>query len=249
MEKLKYLISLTIILSVWQILSFFMGSVLVPSPCTVFIKLGLLLTLESTWQHILISLFRGIMGLAITFLVALPAGIAGGLNRKILDITSPLVTASQSTPPIIWIAILMVWVGMGATVPVVVIMLTLFPVIFFNIANGTANIDKELFHLARIYRIKKRFILRDIILPGMNSSLIASFSYALGVTWKVIATAEFFGSSNGIGSRLYWSFRYLEIPDLYSWALILILIGFFLEVTVIDSLRRKQKGMEKSDRD
>ncbi len=249
MGKLKYIVSFGIILVVWQVISLFMGSVLVPPPLTIIIKLGVLVSASTTWEHILISVFRGILGLSITFILAIPAGLAGGLSKKLMDLTSPLVTASQSCPPIIWIAILMVWVGMGAAVPLVVIVLTLFPVIFFNIANGVASIDKDLFHLARIYRIKKRIILKDIILPGINSSLIASFSYALGVTWKVIATAEFFGSSNGIGSRLYWSFRYLEIPDLYSWALILILMGFFLEVTVIDSLRRRNTSQEKSTDD
>ncbi len=235
----RYLLTPVLLISVWIAGWLLAGSILVPSPAAVLIRLISILSVVDSLNNISVTVFRGILSLVITYALSLPAGILCGLNKKIMEAISPLVTLSQSCPPVIWIALLMIWTGMGNTVPVVVAVLTIMPVVFFSTASAVSTIDNDLFDIAKVYHIKKIRILRGIIIPAISPAIIGSLSYALGVVWKVVATAEFFGSGNGIGARLYWSFRMLDIPDLFAWSIVIIVIGFFIDTFLIRLLRER----------
>jgi len=49
-------------------------------------------------------------------------------------------------------------------------------------------------------------------------------------------------NTRGIGARIYWSYRMLQMPELFSWALVLIGLGLGLEFTLIRRLRRNAPG-------
>jgi len=239
MEIIRYLVTPCIILVIWTVGYFGMGESLVPSPLSVILKTGRLFSDTQSINHLSLSLFRGVFGLLITYSIALPAGIICGLNRRLMDGLSPLVTILQSCPPVIWISLLMVWAGTGTVVPVTVSVLTMVPVIFYSTTSAVRAIDHDLFDLARVYKVSGLGILSGIILPAIYPSLTGSLSYSLGVAWKVIATAEFFGSADGIGSRIYWSFRFLDMTGLFAWTFVLIVFGFITEMILIRNIREK----------
>jgi len=233
----KYLLTPVILAAIWGAGYFFAGSNLVPSPLSVFHRLILILTDREAINNISVTVFRGVLSLVITYIITVPAGIVCGLNRKVMESISPLVTFSQGSPPVIWISLLMIWTGMGNIVPVTVAVLTLIPVIFFSTASAASSIDRNLYDVTKVFRVKRTGVLFGIILPAILPSLSGSLSYALGVVWKVVATAEFFGSGNGIGARLYWSFRMLDIAGLFAWALVIIVIGFLIDSILLRVLR------------
>lgn len=228
-----------IVLVLWTVGYLALGGLLVPSPLSVLMRTAGIITDAESLNHLSLSLFRGFAGLLITYVIALPAGILCGMNRKIMDGLSPLVTILQSCPPVIWISLLMVWAGMGNVVPVTVAVLTMLPVLFYSTASAVRAIDSDLFDLARVYRIAGVRILTGIIFPAIYPSLVGSLSYSLGVAWKVIATAEFFGSADGIGSRLYRTFRFLDMTGLFAWTLVLIVLGLVMDTIFIRLLREK----------
>ncbi|NLF15852.1 MAG: ABC transporter permease subunit [Lentisphaerae bacterium] len=227
---------------VWAVASLSFGSDLVPGPWRTGRVLGGLLVRADTWEHIALTLFRGTAGMALGAALGYLLGIPCGLSPAAMRLLSPLVTALQSCPPIVWISLLLVWAGIGATVPVLVVAAATFPMLFINIAHGTADLDRGLLEMARMYRLPLRRALWDIVLPGISRYALAAFSFALGITWKVTATAEFFGSGDGIGARIYWASRQLDMPLLLSWTVIIVAIGLFLEMGLIHPLRQDRRA-------
>ena len=203
----------------------------------VVVALLALLASQTTWSHVAATLLRGLGGLALAAVAAYVLGIPCGLDPRLLEFFSPLVTAAQSCPPIVWISLVLVWVSTGSTVPIIVVFASVFPVLFINIAQGTAHLDRNLFAMARFYRVPRRRFLSQLILPGIAQSSLAAFTFALGITWKVAATAEFFGAPDGIGARIYRSFRLLDMPALFAWTVIIALIGLALDTGVISRVR------------
>lgn len=239
MAAVKYLLTPLLLLLLWSAGWLLAGDILVPSPLSVMMRLGTTIADPESAGNISVTVFRGFTSLLITYMIALPAGILCGLNRKIMDGISPLVTLSQSCPPVLWIALLMIWSGTGGVVPVAVAVITMLPVVFFSTASGVNSIDKDLYIVAKVYHVSKPDVLTGIIVPSILPSLAGSLSYSLGVVWKVIATAEFFGSPDGIGARLYWSFRLLDITGLFAWALIIVITGFAIDVLLIRTMSVK----------
>lgn len=242
MRSLPALVSLTVALTVWQLCSLSAGSLLVPTPFEVGRELLELCLKPETWLTMGITMARGAAGLLAALLCALVFGIATGSSKTAMRLLAPLVAGLQSCPPILWITLLMVWVGTGSIVPMAVVFATVFPLLFANVAQGCLAIDRRLFDMTRLYRVPRLRVLKQIILPGLTPYLLAGLSYAASTSWKVAAVAEFLGSSNGIGARLFWAYRMLEIPALFAWACIVIILGVTLELLVITPLRHSAES-------
>ncbi|MBO7742128.1 MAG: ABC transporter permease subunit, partial [Victivallales bacterium] len=157
-------------------------------------------------------------------------GIWCGRRPAAMRTISPLVTFFQGCPPIVWISLLLVWVSLGSTVPVTVVAISTFPSLFLTIAGSTAALDRRYFQVASIYRVPRRLILTRLILPGIADATSSALSYALGLAWKVTATAEYLGAEDGIGGRIYQAYRNLQLPQLYAWTLLIAMIGLTVEL-------------------
>ena len=84
--------------------------------------------------------------------------------------------------------------------------------------------------MCKIYNIKKINVIKSVYfysaLPYINASMIS----ALGISWKVTSAAEVLSLPKySIGSHLYDSKVYLEIPDLFAWTVIIIFLSHVFE--------------------
>ena len=237
MRGLPALVSLAVALAAWQLCSLAAGNLLVPTPYEVGCALLKLCLKPETWLTVGVTMARGAAGLLAAVACALVLGIATGSSRTAMRLLAPLVAGLQSCPPILWITLLMVWVGSGSLVPMAVVFATVFPLLFANVAQGCLALDRRLFDMTALYRVGRLRVLMRVVLPGLTPYLLAGLSYAASTSWKVAAVAEFLGSSDGIGARLFWAYRMLEIPALFAWACIVIILGVTLEMLVIAPLR------------
>lgn len=235
---MAYFFSFAILLATWYAGTLFFGASLVPPPTRTLACLAELSVTADFWANIAITLFRGVLALAISVTAALGLGLAAGRSKRAMALTGPLVAALQASPPILWITLLMVWAGTGSKVPITVVVASLLPPLFATVAQSAAAIDPRLFELAAVYRVKRRRILTDILLRGIYPYFLAGLSYALGTCWKVAAVAEFLGSSQGIGARIYWAYRLLKMPELFAWATVLVGLGMIVELGLIRPLRQ-----------
>lgn len=234
---MPFLFSFGVLAAFWTFATFMFGSELVPSLFSTLICLAKLLMTQGFWTHLSITLFRGIVALGITVILAIITGIAAGRTKKIMDLTSPLVATLQATPPILWVTLILVWAGTGNAVPILVVFASLFPPLFLSVSMATASLDKRLFSLAKLYRVRKWRIITDLILPGIFPHFLAGFSFALGSSLKVAAVAEFLGASQGIGARIYWAYRMMEMENLFAWSLVLVGLGVGMDILLIRPLR------------
>ena len=87
-------------------------------------------------------------------------------------------------------------------------------------------------------------ILCLIWIPSRNLSVFISFlmvlpyflsacRISLGMCWKAGVAAEVIGVPSGsIGEKLYNAKIYLNIPDLFAWTIVIIVISFVFEICV-----------------
>ena len=228
----------------WAGTSRFLGPEMVPSPAATLWAMGDLVVKRAFVPDFTITLLRASAALLTALVLALVTGIAAGLSPRTMAICSPLVAVLQSTPPILWITLLMVWAGTGSLVPYLVVVASLYPPLFAVVAQGTAQLPRAWFDTCRVHRVSPMAILFHVILPGIFPALLGGFTYALGTCWKTAAVAEFLGSSTGIGARIYWAYRMLEMETLFAWGAILVGMGLLLDFGVVRPLRKKARTMK-----
>ena len=238
-KTLPYVVSILLLAVLAVMANCFLGSELAPSPEAVIKAWWKLVQNGELFRELGYTLMRGFIGIVLANIAGVILGLLAGMIPGALRMISPLVAGLQACPAIVWITLLMVWAGTGSLVPVTTVFAVTFPFVFSSTAQGMLGLDRRLFAMSRLYSVPKTRILLRLVLPGIWPYWLAAFSTVLAAGWKAAAVAEFLGSHEGIGARIFWSYRRLNMEDLNAWAWTLILLGVLLECAIIMPLRKK----------
>ena len=225
-------------LSVWQAAHLLvyagMGtSLLLPSPAETFLRLRELLGEPSFYSiigHTFLRIFTG-------FLLGTAVGcVLGGLTAF-----SPLLyrffalpmNAIKSTPVASFVILALVWIK-GENLSTFIAFLMVLPVIWQSVHTGLQSADPELLEMARVYRFSRGKKLRYLYLPAALPYLISAMRVGLGFSWKSGIAGEVIAiPSQAIGTQLYNAKIYLDMPGLFAWTIVIILLSAAIERIVL----------------
>ncbi|MEA1961678.1 MAG: ABC transporter permease subunit [Bacillota bacterium] len=222
--------SVLFLFAVWEIGAHYVGQeILLPSPQKTFIHLISIFVSPSFWSTIGATIARGIMGFAISLVIAVFLGLVAGFYRPFFWLLQPWVTVIKTTPVMSIVILAIIWFETDA-VPVFVAFLIIFPIIYGNVVMGIRNVDRPLLEMARMYKVKTRRIVIELFTPSIMPYLLAGVSTAMGLTWKVIIAAEILSQpSFAIGTELMKGKINFETANVFAWTVVAIMISFIFE--------------------
>lgn len=150
-------------------------------------------------KHVLASLERLLWGFLIGNLLAIPLGIAIGLNRHVADLLHPLLTFLQSIAGIAWIPLAVLWFGIGNGAIIFVIANIIF---FANLHNAIIGVEA----VPETYRRAVRSLgatwfqtLVNVIIPGAMVQLLVGLRSSVAFGWRALIGAELIAGTTGLG--------------------------------------------------
>lgn len=214
------------------------NELLLPYPVSVLRSMIHLLGTGVFWTTVAASLGRILYGMA--------AGVAAGSVLAVLTsisdwfdcLLSPAIRVIRATPVASFILLVLLWTGRDF-VPVVIAGLMVLPVVWENLSRGIRVTDPKLLEMARVYRFSAVKTARLIYLPSLRPYFSAALTTAMGLAWKSGAAAEVLClPKSAIGTRIYNSKLYLEIPDLFAWTVVVVCLSLILEKLLRFALER-----------
>lgn len=232
-NRLISVLAVSLLIVIWKVISLAASSEqLIPSPEKTLLAVLDVIGRPSFLPSILTTIGRGLLGFAISLVLALALGIPAGLNPVFHLFINPLLIIFRSTPVISIILLAIIWLG-NEMVPVFIAILTMFPIICVNIISGIKNVDKDLIEMGKTYRISKQRITREIYLPSISPFLASGVSNALGFGWRAIIIGEVLAQPGfGIGTQMGDAQIFLQVNELIAWTLIAILVSSFFELLI-----------------
>ena len=140
----------------------------------------------------------------------------------------------QHIPPIAWIPIFILWLGIDEASKVAVIVYSSFFPVFLNTAQGVSSVDPKLIEVGKAYCLKSTDMLRKIYIPSAAMSIFVGLRLGLSYSWRALVGAELIAASSGIGS-LITEGRSLSQPDKIFVAILTIGIAG----SILDSFLKK----------
>lgn len=170
-----------------------------PSPQLVWTKAIELTADGSLLQHILVSLYRLALGFVLGNLLAVPIGIAIGVNRHASDFLLPLLTFLQSIAGIAWIPLAVLWFGIGDGAIIFVIANIIFFSNLYNTVIGVESIPQTYYRAVLSLGASRFDILKSVIIPGAFVQLIVGFRSSMAFGWRALIGAELIAGTTGLG--------------------------------------------------
>ena len=225
-----FILSIILLILFWEILYLNINnSILLPGPFETLKRLGIFFVEGVVYYPLLITALQAIFGMVIAVLVSLIIGFVMGINYFLFQLLKPIIMFFQAVPIISWLALAILWWGIGFTSPIYIVFLTLFPILTTNIAQGVQNVDVKLVEMAKLYNFNRKQIIVDIYLSSSIPFIISSVRVGIGVMWKSVAVAEFMVGASGIGREIFDAKYMIETVDVFAWTILLILLGIISE--------------------
>ena len=236
-------VPIAVYILIWQLLSMLVGSrlLLLPSPLDTLRSMKEIVLSENGWKSVGMTVLRIIGGYGLGCAVGVALAALTAHFRTCDWLLKPLRPLIKTTPITSFALILLVSVVSGF-VPVIVAMIVVIPMIWQTTEEAIKNRSAQLSEMAAIYLSPwKKF--RYVTLPQVLPQFFASASTALGFAWKAVITAEILALPRlGIGRQMQFHKIHVEIPELFAWTLLVILLSVIMEYTfrlVLKKARRK----------
>lgn len=176
-------------------------------------------------NNLFYSLRIYLLGMLLSFLVSIPLGLLLG-GVKILDrIVSPYLWIIYTTPLVILMPLILLWVGINDTARVLLVIISAVPAIVVVVMEGVKTVDISLLRAARSFGAGKRSLFLKVILPSTIPFIATGVK--MGVSRGLIGlfVGELFTSAVGIGYIIALASKVFNTARVYAALFIFILFS------------------------
>jgi len=238
MKRRDVLLASLGLLVIWQLAAMLVHRPILPTPLVVlevfFRELGGELPV-----HFTASLWRVIAGMLLSVLTAVPAGLAIGGSKQLNRIFSPVIYLLYPIPKVVFVPVVLLFLGIGDLAKIVVIFLILFFQIIVLVRDQAAGLAPQLLQSLRSLGAGRRALFRFVYLPASLPAILTALRQSVGTAVAVLYIAELFATRKGLGYYIYYNgSTLLDYPAMYAGVLAMSLLGLGLYFTV-DWLERR----------
>ena len=163
-------------------------------------------------EHAAASLLLALTGFVVAVLVGVPLGLFMGWYPRVNILVRPIFDAIRPIPPIAWIPIAILWLGIGMTAKAFIIFLAAFVPCVINSYTGIRLTNPVLIRVAEIYGASNFETFRKIGVPSAIPMIFTGMKLSLNAAWTTLVAAELLAASVGLGFMIQQG-RRLARPD------------------------------------
>jgi taurine transport system permease protein len=153
--------------------------------------------------HVLASLWRLLLGAMLGVATGVIGGFIVGLNRPISEFLSPLIVFFNAISGIVWLPLVIGWLGIGTALAVFLIWNTVFFIVFQNTVLGVQLVPQVYEQSVQALGGGRWETIRTVILPGALPYILTGLRSGLGFGWRALIAAELVGATTGLGQMIF----------------------------------------------
>jgi nitrate/nitrite transport system permease protein len=231
------LVTLGLILAVWQVLCMQPGATL-PSPSKIWVDAHDLIIdpffvagpqdIGLGWR-ILVSLQRVAVGYGLAGVVGILLGTLIGQSIWALRGLDPIFQVLRTISPLAWLPISLAAFRDSQPSAIFVIFITSVWPIIINTAVGIRNIPQDYRNVAAVLRLNHLEFFYKIMIPSAAPYSFTGLRIGIGLSWLAIVAAEMLTGGVGIGFFIWDAWNSSRLSDIVVALVYIGLVGFLLD--------------------
>ena len=150
-------------------------------------------------NHALHSVKLVAMGFAVAVLTGVPLGLWMGWSRRVEAFVNPIFLIIRPIPPLAWIPLAILWLGLGDAAKIMVIWFSAFVPSVINAFTGVRTIDRPVIEAARMLGTPRWRLTWEVIVPAASPMIFTGLRLSLQASWTTLVAAELVGALVGVG--------------------------------------------------
>lgn len=154
-------------------------------------------------EHFLNSCKLVVIGFVAAVAIGVPLGLWMGWSRRAEAFVNPVFLLVRPIPPLAWIPLAIVWLGLGDAAKVLVIWFAAFVPAVINSHAGVRSIEPHLIQAARSLGASGAMLVREVVVPGALPMIFTGLRLSMQACWTTLVAGELIGAILGLGHVLY----------------------------------------------
>lgn len=177
------------------------------------------------FSNFFFSLRIYLIGMTFSILLSIPLGLLLGGVKTLDRVISPYLWVIYTTPLIILMPLILLWVGINDTARVLLVFVSAVPAIVVVVMDGVKTVDISLLRAAKSFGARRGTLFLKVILPATVPFIATGVK--MGVSRGLIGlfVGELFSSAKGIGYIIELSSKVFNMPRVYAMLFMFILFS------------------------
>lgn len=216
-------------LTTWWLVAQLYPPYLLPSPVDVVVAFLELLVSGKMLVKVGQSIQHFVPGLLIGTTAGVSLGIALGWSSTIDAALTPVVRLLRPIPPLAWIAVAIVWLGIGHAGAAFIVSIGALWINFYNSHSGVSGVSNDLKEVASSLGVHDDWtMIRRVVLPSATPEILTGIRTGVGRCWMLVVAAELFGAP-GIGFEIINASQNLRMDIALAYMLLISLIYLVMD--------------------
>lgn len=230
--------SVVLLLVLWQLAAMVVAAPQLPPPTTVVDAFVGQLS-KGLVMHFTVSAYRVGLAMILAALIAAPLGLAIGQNERLNRLASPMIYLTYPIPKIVFLPIILLFLGIGDESKIFMIWLILFFQILLVVRDAASAVRPELVHSVRSLGAKHWQLLRYVYFPACLPATLTALRVSTGTAIAVLFLTESFATQAGLGYYIMVeSWSRLAYENMYAGVLAMSILGLALYF-ILDALETR----------
>lgn len=150
-------------------------------------------------EHALHTLFRGLAGIALATVLAVPIGLAMHRNERVRRNLDPIISLTYPVPKSPLIPLVIFWLGMGHASRVTLAVIGSFLPVLISSFNGASNVRQELLWVGRSMGLSRVQETYRVLVPAALPTIMTGVRIGLIFSFVIVISSEMILANTGLG--------------------------------------------------
>jgi taurine transport system permease protein len=156
-------------------------------------------------------------------------GLAMGMFGKVRATFDPFIEFYRPLPPLAYLVLLIIWLGVGELSKIILLYLTALPPITIGAAAAVKSVRVERINGASSLGANRWQVFRYVILPSCLPGIFTGMRISFAWTYGTVVAAEMIAANSGLGWMVLHAQRYLRTDVIFMTIFLMAFTGIVLE--------------------
>ena len=171
-------------------------------------------------------------GYLLAILIGIPLGWLMGWYRGFDAFMRPLFEIIRPIPPVSWIPLTIVWMGVGLTSKAFIVFFSAFVPCLINSYTGIRQTKEVLVNVGRTFGASNFTCFWKVGIPSSMTMTFAGIKVAIGNAWATLVAAEMLAASSGLGFMILMGRSYGRVDLIILGIVVIGIIGVIISALI-----------------
>ena len=176
-----------------------------------------------------VSLRRIVIGFVIGVTVGVAAGAAMSASRVIRHLIDPIIEVIRPLPPLAFIPLFIVWLGIGELPKEVLIVVGVIPVMAMTTVAALDEVPEDLRLCARTLGASRGYTLLHVQIRAALPGILTGMRISMAGAWSSIVAVELLAATSGLGFVIMQAGDYLDTALVFAGIITIAIAGLALD--------------------